>query len=49
MSTFREEITLENPRDAGNAVEGIIKETEVRKVTVKALVDAGAWTPPPST
>jgi predicted aspartyl protease len=44
MSCFREEITLENPRDAGNAVEGIIKETEVRRLTVKALVDTGAWT-----
>jgi hypothetical protein len=44
MSTFREEITLENPVDAGMAARGIIKETEVRKVTVKALVDIGAWT-----
>jgi hypothetical protein len=44
MSCFREEITLEDPRDAGNAVEGIIKETEVRHITVKALVDTGAWT-----
>ncbi|MDR3284693.1 MAG: retroviral-like aspartic protease family protein [Treponema sp.] len=44
MSCFREEITLENPRDAGNARHGIIKETEVRHLTVKALVDTGAWT-----
>jgi predicted aspartyl protease len=44
MSTFYTEITLENPRDAGNVVEGIIKETEVRKVTANALVDTGAWT-----
>jgi hypothetical protein len=44
MSTFREEITLENPRDAGNVRHGLIKESEVRKVTVKALVDTGAWT-----
>jgi hypothetical protein len=44
MSTFREEITLENPRDAGNAVEGMIKEADVRRLTVKALVDIGAWT-----
>jgi hypothetical protein len=44
MSCFREEITLENPRDAGNAVEGMIKETEVRRLMVDALVDTGAWT-----
>ncbi|MDR3325308.1 MAG: hypothetical protein LBS82_04920 [Spirochaetaceae bacterium] len=52
MSIFSEEIILENPRDAGNALEGIIKETEVRRLTVKALVDCdsakpnrlGAWT-----
>jgi hypothetical protein len=44
MSTFKEEITLENPVDATNAVNGIIKETEVRRLTVNALVDTGAWT-----
>jgi hypothetical protein len=44
MSTFKTEITLENPRDAGNAAEGMIKETEVRRLTVDALVDTGAWT-----
>jgi hypothetical protein len=42
--TFKEKITLENPRDAGNAVEGIIKETEMRRLTVDVLVDTGAWT-----
>ncbi|MDR3301288.1 MAG: aspartyl protease family protein [Spirochaetaceae bacterium] len=44
MRTFREEITLENPRDAGNVRHGLIKEAEVRKVTVDTLVDTGAWT-----
>jgi hypothetical protein len=44
MSTFKEQITLENPIDATNAVNGLIKETEVRRLTVKALVDTGAWT-----
>jgi clan AA aspartic protease len=44
MSTFKAEITLENPRDAGNAVEGIINEAKVRRLTVDALVDTGAWT-----
>jgi hypothetical protein len=44
MSIFSEEITLSNPRDAGNARHGIIKESEVRRLTVKALVDTCAWT-----
>jgi hypothetical protein len=44
MSTFYTEITLENVVDAGKAREGLIKKTEVRKVTVNALVDTGAWT-----
>jgi hypothetical protein len=44
MSCFREEITLENPTDATNAVNGIIKEMEVRRLTVDALVGTGAWT-----
>jgi clan AA aspartic protease len=43
MSIFSEEITLSNPRDAGNARHGIIKESEVRRLTVKALVDTCAW------
>ncbi|MDR3337268.1 MAG: aspartyl protease family protein [Treponema sp.] len=44
MSVVYTEITLENPVDAGMAQRGIIKETEVRKVTVNAMVDTGAWT-----
>jgi hypothetical protein len=44
MSTFYTEITLENPVDAGMARRGIIKESEVRRLTVNALVDTGAWT-----
>ncbi|MDR3334376.1 MAG: hypothetical protein LBT13_05760, partial [Treponema sp.] len=44
MSTFYEEITLENDRDVGLAKHGVIKETEVRRMTVNALVDSGAWT-----
>jgi clan AA aspartic protease len=44
MSTFYEEITLENSRDAGNAVEGLMKPQDVRKTSVKAYVDTGAWT-----
>jgi predicted aspartyl protease len=44
MSAFREEITLENSTDATNAVNGLIKESEVRRLTVNAMVDSGAWT-----
>jgi predicted aspartyl protease len=44
MSVFSEEITLVNPVDVGKAREGIIKESEVRRLTVDALVDTGAWT-----
>jgi predicted aspartyl protease len=44
MSVFREEITLENTGDAGMARRGLIEEPEVRRLTVNALVDTGAWT-----
>jgi predicted aspartyl protease len=44
MSIFSEEIILENPVDVGDARRGFIKETEVRRLTVKALVDTCAWT-----
>jgi predicted aspartyl protease len=44
MSIFSEKITLENPVDVGKARDGFIKETEVRRFTVKALVDTCAWT-----
>jgi clan AA aspartic protease len=44
MSIFGEEITLANPHDATNVRHGIIKETEARRFTVKALVDTCAWT-----
>jgi predicted aspartyl protease len=35
-------ITLVNARDAGNARSGFIKKTEVRQLTVDAVVDTGA-------
>jgi hypothetical protein len=41
---FKEQITLENPVDAGMAERGLLNETEVRRLTVDALVDTGAWT-----
>jgi predicted aspartyl protease len=44
VSTFYEAITLENDRDAGLAQHGVIKEAEVRRMNVNALVDSGAWT-----
>jgi hypothetical protein len=44
MSCFTEEITLENPLDVLKAQEGYIKESDVHRVTVNALVDTGAWT-----
>ena len=43
MSTFSESIILTNPRDTGNADEGLIPESEVRSVTVNACVDTGSW------
>jgi len=44
MSLVKTEITLRNLYDKIKAEEGIIKKTDVREMTVKALVDTGAWT-----
>jgi clan AA aspartic protease len=44
MGIFRTAITLENPFDVALALRGFIKESEVRRLTVDALVDTGAWT-----
>ncbi|MDR3147170.1 MAG: aspartyl protease family protein [Treponema sp.] len=44
MGEVRTEITLVNIRDAGNAQSGFIPESEIRRLTVNAMVDAGAWT-----
>jgi hypothetical protein len=44
MSIFSEKITLKNPVDVGMAQRGLIKESDVRRLTVKALVDTCAWT-----
>jgi predicted aspartyl protease len=38
------EVTLENSSDAASAKEGRIKDSEVRRATVRALVDTGAST-----
>ncbi|MDR1446774.1 MAG: aspartyl protease family protein [Treponema sp.] len=44
MGEVRTEITLVNAGDAVKARDGIIPETEVRRLTVNAVVDTGAWT-----
>jgi clan AA aspartic protease len=44
MGEVRTEITLVNSRDAGKAVDGLIPESEVRRLTVNAVVDTGAVT-----
>ena len=37
-------ITLKNADDIAVADRGYIKDSEIRKTTVKAMVDTGAWT-----
>jgi clan AA aspartic protease len=44
MSVVYTDITLKNTGDAAMAMRGLIKGSEIRQVTVKALVDTGAWT-----
>ena len=44
MGTVYAEITLKNVFDEGKAREGLIREDEVRSVTVNAVVDTGAST-----
>jgi clan AA aspartic protease len=44
MGLFKEEITLENILDRGDANRGYIKESEIRKLKVEAMPDTGAWT-----
>ena len=44
MSLVKTEITLKNADDLMAVRRGYIKNTEVRQVSVQALVDTGAWT-----
>ena len=44
MSLVHTEITLKNVKDKMKAEEGLIKESEIRQLTVISLVDTGAWT-----
>jgi clan AA aspartic protease len=42
MSSTYTEITLKNPVDVDNAVNGLIKQSDVRQTTIQALVDTGS-------
>jgi len=44
MSIVRTEITLKNAVDVGKACEGLVKDSDIRQLTLKATVDTGAWT-----
>ena len=44
MSVISTELTLKNGADVVDAKRGRIKEDEIRQMTVKAIVDTGAWT-----
>jgi clan AA aspartic protease len=44
MGTFKEEIMLANARDIGYARDGFIPDGKIRRTTVNALPDTGAWT-----
>ena len=44
MGFVHTEITMKNAGDVTKTLDGIITETEVREITVKALVDTGAGT-----
>ena len=43
MGEVREKITLANAVDVANVGRGYMPETEVRQMTVEAVVDTGAW------
>jgi len=44
MSVVSTEITLKNEADIILAIQGYIKEHEIRQMTVETIVDTGAWT-----
>ena len=44
MSIVKTEITLKNVNDKIKYEEGAIDESKIRKITVDALIDTGAWT-----
>ena len=44
MGTVRAEITIKNSADVVKALEGLIREDEIRSISVTAMVDTGAGT-----
>jgi clan AA aspartic protease len=44
MGIVHAEITLKNAIDVGSCRRGIVKETEIRQMTVQAVLDTGALT-----
>jgi clan AA aspartic protease len=44
MGTTYAEITLKNAGDVENVERGFIKESEIRQMTVRSVVDTGAYT-----
>ncbi|MDR0402324.1 MAG: aspartyl protease family protein [Treponema sp.] len=44
MGEVRTEVTLVNIEDTIKAKNGLIPKTEIRQLTVNAVVDTGAWT-----
>jgi clan AA aspartic protease len=44
MSVFKEEITLANAVDISMAKSGLIPDTKIRRMTIEAMPDTGAWT-----
>ena len=44
MSIVQTEITLRNVRDIFKVDEGLIKNSDIRQITVNSIVDTGAWT-----
>jgi clan AA aspartic protease len=44
MGEVRTEVTLVNIRDTVKAEEGLVPASAVRRLTVNAVVDTGAWT-----
>ena len=44
METVKADITLKNAGDVSNAQRGIIKDSEIRQLSIRAMVDTGAIT-----
>ncbi|MDR3297403.1 MAG: aspartyl protease family protein [Prevotellaceae bacterium] len=44
MGLVQTEITLKNGFDVNNAELGLLKQSDIRQITLQAVVDTGAWT-----